>query len=1142
MKRRVDNHQPPHKRLAKAKNSSGGEVSAPTENAGSIVDSLTPAAAIAEIIASVEQQSPCWINDVPAPESLKSDTKASDRFTLAPGLTTERPYRLRTIYIDGGQGVGKSHLLLEAVLILRKDPHFRVFYMPDWLDLVRAQEKSRLDAELLVKEYLADCLTEKDRKVEQIVSALDAVPFHLSDLLSAVTEHLKSIKCELILVFDKHNAIGSKHRQLWYNYPADIPLAGVAGAITIASASVNNEEPFKVHDSTEKVSFWDPFDDDEYRVWKERMASRIPDLDDDAARAITRNVPMFLTDLVKEINYRNCSFREGAEAYAENFILTSTKLYTEFINKRTSLREGYKEAAQLMEFAIATESPISGFCNPWLMDLRFCSRDYRRELIVAHHPLFRIMLARLRGYKGLDTEESLRKLQLSITVEEQSGHEVDARASSEETKSCPTKISIMEPPQQNADSEQDAPAREPPTRPTAVVSSLEAAVASGGAAIAAVSAVKATLDEVVPSTGQDTESTVKPSDAGDLKTVETETTTKTEEDAPAPVAVAPVEGTPAPTTVVEERATAPPASLAEQPSEVATNPVDAPPSLPPAPTQPDTNATAAASSSSVRPAAPTAAADGPAKEYSLKAIDWKLPGSADPVRKVNIIMQNENGPCPLLALCNVLLLRGDIKISVDRTTVTYEHLVHLIGDYLITRTQKPTPSTSPTAAPPPDSQSSLLLANLERNLQDAMDLIPTLQQGLDVNVRFDSPFSFELTPALLLFDLFGITLCHGWCVDPQDEETHRVVVGKMRSYNGVVEGVIAGEVSGTATPANEEEERKRETAVHDGLVCQAFLNSTASQLTYHGLNVLIDSLPPASLSVFFRNNHFCTLLRYPDNVPAPYSTVTLTTATAAPADTSASSQPTSFLSSIPLPNFPGLDRSRSRSRTATPAPPPAASLHTLVTDQGFLTTPGVVWETLANVEGDSTFADGLFRMFEGGDVEAAVAAAAAAAGDGDRLDPETERAIALLAVEDGGGGGGGVEGLEGVSIAEQERAWEQLRQQQRGRQSPPPPPAGAVGDSFDDDLALAISLSQQEAGGPPAPPPKTGGVPPRSSSYPVAQMRSDAEYARQLQRVEEERARAAGVDLRQQGRTGSARPAPQAAQSKKGDKEGCEVM
>ena len=37
-----------------------------------------------------------------------------------------------------------------------------------------------------------------------------------------------------------------------------------------------------------------------------------------------------------------------------------------------------------------------------------------------------------------------------------------------------------------------------------------------------------------------------------------------------------------------------------------------------------------------------------------------------------ILMQNENGPCPLLALANVLILRGGIYIHPDFSEVTFE--------------------------------------------------------------------------------------------------------------------------------------------------------------------------------------------------------------------------------------------------------------------------------------------------------------------------------------------------------------------------------------------------------------------------------------------------------------------------------------
>jgi hypothetical protein len=92
------------------------------------------------------------------------------------------------------------------------------------------------------------------------------------------------------------------------------------------------------------------------------------------------------------------------------------------------------------------------------------------------------------------------------------------------------------------------------------------------------------------------------------------------------------------------------------------------------------SASAAATQSNISPK--------PATEYVLKSIEWKDPRHAptDPPRQLKIIAQNENGPCPLLALCNVLLLRGDIEIGTERSTVSYEYLVDLIGDVLLTRT------------------------------------------------------------------------------------------------------------------------------------------------------------------------------------------------------------------------------------------------------------------------------------------------------------------------------------------------------------------------------------------------------------------------------------------------------------------------
>ena len=84
------------------------------------------------------------------------------------------------------------------------------------------------------------------------------------------------------------------------------------------------------------------------------------------------------------------------------------------------------------------------------------------------------------------------------------------------------------------------------------------------------------------------------------------------------------------------------------------------------------------------------------------------------------------------------------------------------------------------------------------------------------------------------------------------------------------------------------------------MVAQQFLEESASQLTYHGLCELSTTLKEGELAVFFRNNHFSTI--YKRN----------------------------------------------------------SELFLLVTDQGFLKEPRVVWETLSAINGDTHFVDEAF--------------------------------------------------------------------------------------------------------------------------------------------------------------------------------------
>ena len=65
-------------------------------------------------------------------------------------------------------------------------------------------------------------------------------------------------------------------------------------------------------------------------------------------------------------------------------------------------------------------------------------------------------------------------------------------------------------------------------------------------------------------------------------------------------------------------------------------------------------------------------------------------------------------------------------------------------------------------------------------LDTVIKLLPRLQYGLDVNVRFNSIRGFEFTEEMAAFDMSGITLLHGWIVVPEDKRTVRLTLVAAR--------------------------------------------------------------------------------------------------------------------------------------------------------------------------------------------------------------------------------------------------------------------------------------------------------------------------------------------------------------------------
>ncbi|XP_026661848.1 uncharacterized protein LOC103710635 isoform X2 [Phoenix dactylifera] len=148
-------------------------------------------------------------------------------------------------------------------------------------------------------------------------------------------------------------------------------------------------------------------------------------------------------------------------------------------------------------------------------------------------------------------------------------------------------------------------------------------------------------------------------------------------------------------------------------------------------------------------------------------------------RSTPIILQNDNGPCPLLAICNVLLLRNNLNLSLDASEVSLQKLLSLVAEKLIDSNSNV------------QDKDDVYVSNQQQNIADAIDLLPRLATGIDVNVHFRKINDFEFTRECAIFDLLDIGLYHGWIVDPQDTDTAAAIGSK--SYNTLVGELVAFE-------------------------------------------------------------------------------------------------------------------------------------------------------------------------------------------------------------------------------------------------------------------------------------------------------------------------------------------------------------
>jgi hypothetical protein len=197
---------------------------------------------------------------------------------------------------------------------------------------------------------------------------------------------------------------------------------------------------------------------------------------------------------------------------------------------------------------------------------------------------------------------------------------------------------------------------------------------------------------------------------------------------------------------------------------------------------------------------------------------------------LTIILQNENGPCPLIAICNILALRKEIRWPSAPSGVPLATLLNSLVGHLYERGGN---NHDPER---------------DHMLDEAVKAIPLLQYGLDVNVRFRNSEDYEFNAHTVVLDLLRIRLVHGWVIDPQNALLLEAV--GSNGYNQLQDMFVGQQHSpdATVTPHHE--------------VINEFLSTTPSQMTTYGLFQLTAKIGEDDLAMLFRANHFSVICKY----------------------------------------------------------------------------------------------------------------------------------------------------------------------------------------------------------------------------------------------------------------------------------------
>ncbi|KAL8731073.1 MAG: hypothetical protein Q9181_004445 [Wetmoreana brouardii] len=260
--------------------------------------------------------------------------------------------------------------------------------------------------------------------------------------------------------------------------------------------------------------------------------------------------------------------------------------------------------------------------------------------------------------------------------------------------------------------------------------------------------------------------------------------------------------------------------------------------------------------------------------YQIRLVNWFDASSPVNPRTSPIMVQNANGPCPLLALVNALVLSTPVGVTtalVETLRVREQVSLGLLLDAVIDELMSGRRGDAAQALP---------------DVSELYAFLVNLHTGMNVNPRFVEPISapthlmdhpiggvsseptesrkaggFEDTPQMRLYSTFAVSLIHGWL----PRKNHPVCVALDRSAKTYedAQGLLFAEEELENKLQSQGLTNDEQRLLEDIASVKYFLTSSPTQLTDYGLDTITETLLPGDMAILFRNDHFSTLYKEP---------------------------------------------------------------------------------------------------------------------------------------------------------------------------------------------------------------------------------------------------------------------------------------